>query len=348
MIKIFVLILLTHSGILNSQELTLKQKNNYAWQIALDAKNFSPGLIDGIWGGKTSSALKEYLDSIDYSGTISQAKVDKELLSKLNVLENDVFTKYTISDQDISEIGHIPKNWNERAELKKMTYESLPELVQGKFHCSLKSLKKLNPTIDFKDYAEGAVLTVPNIRPYKKINIKKLEIDLIERKISGYDDENNKILLLNCSVARSKENLPKSDTFIKNKALNPNYTFNPKYWPEIKNVDKVLIIQPGPKNPVGLAWISLNLPGYGVHGTPVPDNIGKTGSHGCIRLTNWHAIHLLKSINVGVPVIMIGKSPSTDYLNSEDINTIKHSEDRDAESSNVQILQGDQRVKEDE
>jgi hypothetical protein len=38
---------------------------------------------------------------------------------------------------------------------------------------------------------------------------------------------------------------------------------------------------------VGVAWIDLSKPHYGIHGTPVPSSIGKTQSHGCIRLTNW-------------------------------------------------------------
>ncbi|MFZ2081156.1 MAG: L,D-transpeptidase, partial [Xanthobacteraceae bacterium] len=42
----------------------------------------------------------------------------------------------------------------------------------------------------------------------------------------------------------------------------------------------------GPNNPVGLVWIDLTAPSYGIHGTPEPKNIGKTQSHGCIRLTN--------------------------------------------------------------
>ena len=51
-------------------------------------------------------------------------------------------------------------------------------------------------------------------------------------------------------------------------------------------------IAPGPNNPVGLVWIALSREHYGVHGTPEPANVGKTQSHGCIRLTNWDALQL--------------------------------------------------------
>ena len=63
-----------------------------------------------------------------------------------------------------------------------------------------------------------------------------------------------------------------------------------------------LILPPGPNNPVGVAWISLDLPGYGIHGTPSPEHVGRTESHGCFRLANWNAEYLLRLVNVGTPV----------------------------------------------
>ena len=69
-----------------------------------------------------------------------------------------------------------------------------------------------------------------------------------------------------------------------------------------------LLIPAGPRNPVGLAWISLSLPGYGMHGTPHPEQIGKTGSHGCFRLANWDAQRLAKMVRPGVGITFVGDS----------------------------------------
>jgi L,D-transpeptidase catalytic domain len=60
-----------------------------------------------------------------------------------------------------------------------------------------------------------------------------------------------------------------------------------------------LTIAPGPNNPVGLVWIDLTAPSYGIHGTPEPDTIGKTESHGCIRLTNRDAVDLATMVHHG-------------------------------------------------
>ncbi|MEI8196755.1 MAG: L,D-transpeptidase, partial [Phycisphaerae bacterium] len=103
-------------------------------------------------------------------------------------------------------------------------------------------------------------------------------------------------------VAKDKAKLPARDTSIKVMADNPQYTFDPKMWPDVTNVDRILQIPPGPRNPVGMAWIGLDLPGYGIHGNPKPELIGKTGSHGCFRLTNWDALRLYSLVHNGMKV----------------------------------------------
>ena len=71
---------------------------------------------------------------------------------------------------------------------------------------------------------------------------------------------------------------------------------------EARQIKTKLVLPPGPNNPVGVAWISLDLPGYGIHGTPSPEQVGRTESHGCFRLANWNAEYLLKMAWVGMPV----------------------------------------------
>ena len=53
---------------------------------------------------------------------------------------------------------------------------------------------------------------------------------------------------------------------------------------------------------MGLVWIDLSKPTYGIHGTPDPALVGKTQSHGCVRLTNWDAKDLASLVKPGVPV----------------------------------------------
>jgi lipoprotein-anchoring transpeptidase ErfK/SrfK len=101
----------------------------------------------------------------------------------------------------------------------------------------------------------------------------------------------------------SKEKPAPTGTFkVRRVAWNPDYHYNPKFaWKGVK-AKHDLTIKPGPNNPVGLVWIDLTAPSYGIHGTPEPKNISKTQSHGCIRLTNWDALDLAGMVHRGTLV----------------------------------------------
>jgi lipoprotein-anchoring transpeptidase ErfK/SrfK len=46
-----------------------------------------------------------------------------------------------------------------------------------------------------------------------------------------------------------------------------------------------------------VVWIDLTKDHYGIHGTPAPEAIGRTESHGCVRLTNWDAARLAEMVS---------------------------------------------------
>ena len=87
--------------------------------------------------------------------------------------------------------------------------------------------------------------------------------------------------------------------------MNPTYHYDPKFKFKGVHTRHKLTVAPGPNNPVGLVWIDLSKPSYGIHGTPEPGQIGKTQSHGCIRLTNWDALDLARRVRRGVDVAFL-------------------------------------------
>ena len=204
---------------------------------------------------------------------------------------------------------------NEKAQMKRLNYESLADCITEKFHCTQALLESLNPHVKMAALAPGQNLVVPNIRPFptdyhlaitKRNGAASVTVNLGEKTIRVFDAGGGELALFHCSIAKDKNKLPDHDTKVKVIAApNPNYTFDPKVWPEVHNVSQILTIPPGPRNPVGLAWVSLDLPGYGIHGTPKPEMIGKTGSHGCFRLCNWDALKFAGWVREGMPVKVI-------------------------------------------
>jgi lipoprotein-anchoring transpeptidase ErfK/SrfK len=64
-------------------------------------------------------------------------------------------------------------------------------------------------------------------------------------------------------------------------------------------------VGPGPANPLGTRWMGLGYKGYGIHGTNMPNSIGKAASHGCIRMRNHDVEELFELVQIGDPVELL-------------------------------------------
>jgi lipoprotein-anchoring transpeptidase ErfK/SrfK len=280
-----------------------------AWQIALERVGFSPGVVDGSIGRKTELATREFQRVRGLSIT---GKLDAATAAALGVDTGGAVTNYTVQADDHTHIGPLPKNWLEKSRLSRLGYENLAALIAEKFHCSTGLLARLNPGRDLGRLQTGDSVIVPAVGESSTgVRGDQVEIDLSEKVVRVLDRERKLVGLFHCSIAKDRERLPSGETSVEVITENPTYTFDPKMWPEVKGVDRKLLIPPGPRNPVGRCWIGLSLPGYGIHGSPNPEMIGKTGSHGCFRLTNWDALRLGGMIRVGTRVRFLGHGSLT-------------------------------------
>jgi lipoprotein-anchoring transpeptidase ErfK/SrfK len=89
------------------------------------------------------------------------------------------------------------------------------------------------------------------------------------------------------SIGSDEKPAPSGRFEIRAIARDPTYTYNPDYAFKGVKAREKLTIPAGPNNPVGVVWLDLTAESYGIHGTPEPERVGKTYSHGCVRLTNW-------------------------------------------------------------
>jgi lipoprotein-anchoring transpeptidase ErfK/SrfK len=165
-----------------------------------------------------------------------------------------------------------------------------------------------NPSVNWEQLKSGSKVKVPNITtPPLKGLAAVVRIGLANRTLQAFDKDDRIMLHFPCSIAAHVDNRPTGELKVDSIAPNPNYTFDPTKFPnapEARAGGGKLIINHGPNNPVGTVWISLNRPGYGIHGTPSPEKVGRTESLGCFRLANWNAERLLKIVQVGTKVIV--------------------------------------------
>lgn len=104
------------------------------------------------------------------------------------------------------------------------------------------------------------------------------------------------------TIGSERTESPVGDWKVRGVAKMPNFRHDKSMLKKGERSDKFHILPPGPNNPVGVVWIALNKKGIGLHGTSDPDSIGRSASHGCVRLANWDVVRLAGKVKAGVPV----------------------------------------------
>jgi len=280
----------------------LSLPDRLAWQIALENVALSPGIIDGRIGAKTQFATREFQR---VRGLPITGRIDVATAAALRVDSATAVMEYRVGPEDLAHIAPLPTEWLAKSKLKHLGYESLESSLAEKFHCTRRLLAELNPGKNVNRLAVGDRVSVPNVDQAPQppvVSAEMVEIDLSAKVVRVLSGRNEVLALFHCSIAADKSKRPSRDGHVDVVANDPTYLFDPKMWPEVRGIDRKLVIAPGPRNPVGICWVGLSLPGYGIHGTPSPELIGKTGSHGCFRLTNWDAKRLGKMVQVGTRV----------------------------------------------
>lgn len=274
-------------------------KNVALLQVLLDRIGISPGVIDGQAGSNVRKALASARAKTgrDYS-ILSEEQLREELATN----GGPAFKSYIIGSGDVAGpfIAAIPVDYAQKAQLPAMSYTSVAEMLAERFHMDEDYLRKLNPGANFSQV--GVEIRVANPGKTKKGEVVRIEADKAAEQVRAYDDLGNLVAAYPSTIGSAATPSPSGVVTIERIAINPNYTYNPKINFTQGNNKSILTIPPGPNGPVGSVWMALSKPTYGIHGTPAPARIGKTNSHGCIRLTNWDAKELAGMVSKGVSV----------------------------------------------
>lgn len=265
-------------------------------QILLDRHHHSPGVIDGRRGSNTQRAVSafELAEGLSVDG-----KLDAEVMKRLRASSSEpLLSDYTVSDEDVAGLIDVPDGMEAQASLDHLGFETAAEALAEQFHMSQAFLKRLNPNATF---AAGETIKV--VRPRTNAlgsKVARIEVDKGRSEVRAFNKAGKLLATYPGTIGSDRFPSPDGSMEVRAVAPAPTYYFDPsgRDW----GPDKRLTIAAGPNNPVGGTWIDLTKEGYGLHGSPDPRLIGKTASHGCVRLTNWDAAELGRAVEQGTTV----------------------------------------------
>ncbi len=293
-------------------------------QVLLDHLGFSPGVIDGKEGASYAAALRGFQQANDLADT---GKLDAATERALQRWRQVPATRVVVIPAGFANgpfVPAFPKGAAAQAELPALGYRNLTEALAERFHTTPEMLVALNGAATL--VGAGRPFRVPNIANIDRSTLgedsrgwngtlerlgvapeqpaaAKVVVDKSEGVLKVFGAGDKLIAQFPATMGSSRDPLPIGTWKIQGVSRNPEFHYNPKLFWDVSDSKEAVLLQPGPNSPVGVAWIDINKPHYGIHGTSEPHTIGRAESHGCIRLTNWDAARLAQMVKPGTPAI---------------------------------------------
>lgn len=296
-------------------------------QVILDRLGFSPGVVDG----KASSATRNALIGFQQNNQLSPTgELDDATQTALSRWAQIQATRVVTIPADFASgpFAPLPKEQTEQAKLPALGYASLDEKLAERFHTTPETLHALNPAPAGSPpvpFAAGQKIRVPNVggdivdsagvddedwlRTLVTLGVgtdqpslDRIVVSKGKGTLSGYDTSGKLVAVFPVTTGSSRDPLPLGNWKIYGIDRNPKFHYNPELFWDVSDKKPKVLLPPGPNGPVGVVWIDLSKEHYGIHGTPEPAMIGKSQSHGCVRLTNWDAARLAQMVSTSTKV----------------------------------------------
>jgi lipoprotein-anchoring transpeptidase ErfK/SrfK len=273
-------------------------------QTLLDRAHASPGSIDGRPGRNLDKALAIY-EAQHHLPVGFNAQVVEALETQNG---GPITQTYVITDDDEKGpfIGHLPSDFYAQSKIGPMGYTTPEQELAERFHMSPGLLEAMNPSADYSKPGTSLVVVAPHTGGLGA-KVARIEVDKAHDEVMAYGANGALVGSFPSTIGSLDHPAPSGRYTVAGVRFDPVYVYDPRVLTWGPKTRGRFVIKAGPNNPTGVVWIGLSKPTYGIHGTPNAELIGKTNSHGCVRLTNWDAWDLGNAVKAGAPVVFTGE-----------------------------------------
>ncbi|NUS99844.1 MAG: L,D-transpeptidase family protein [Sphingomonas sp.] len=296
-------------------------------QVALDLAGFTPGPIDGRAGSSQSKAIRGFQQA---NGLNVTGKLDEQTRRALNGGNRPATIEVKLTAEDVGGpfTFPMPTKPEDQEKLGFLNYRNMLEKLAERYHTTPKTIVDLNGAD--KLIGVGQTLTLPNVVPSSgdysgalnkqepllaALNVEAnspkgdyVVVDKSEGTLKVYQGEfpsgsakpsGKLVAQFPVTTGSGHDPLPLGNWKVPTFSFLPPFHYQPDLFWDVSDEKDEHKLPPGPNGLVGVAWLDLTKDHYGIHGTPEPQLIGKTQSHGCLRMTNWDVMRLSRMMKPG-------------------------------------------------
>lgn len=312
-------------------------------QVVLDRLGFTPGVIDGKEGLSTRNAIEGFQEANDLAqtGELDPATLDAlrqwqaipatRMVTIPAAFAAGPFMPVPKEPEDqatMPALGYasLDEKLAERFHTTVETLRALNPPAAATNPSASVAASGDGVSADESLFAAGQTIRVPNVGHDRvdaaqvkdpdwlrtlislgvgtdQPKIERIVVSKSKGTLRAYDAADKLVAVYTATMGSQHDPLPLGRWKVNGISFNPKFHYNPALFWDASPGEKKATLPPGPNGPVGVVWIDLSKPHYGIHGTPRPETIGRAESHGCVRLTNWDAARLAQMVHAGTTVL---------------------------------------------